>query len=543
EWTPEGIKPEGQVDNSRAVAPGTGKRLDRILIALLVLALAWFVFDEFYLEPLDAQRAVRDTIESATAAPDVVSVAVLPFDDLSQARDQGWFADGLAEEILNALARIPELQVSARTASFRYRDSELPLGQIAQELGVAYILEGSVRSSTDRIRVTAQLIRSADGFQVWSDDYDRPPADLISIQEDLAESIADALQISLDPAAVADMVAAGTRSTEAYRAYLRGIALEGGASTRPRAEVLLEVRDQFERAVAADPEFADAWYRLANWWLYDLMPTNVFTGLSGLSVEAATDEFERVINEAIEHAADRVDQDGYRAMKADVAGRLREAVERYDAFVKARPNQYAGWSGLMNAAMKASDTESLRRAFAWLRERGRRDLNAAITYVGNAYQHEDPSRVADYGLERMEDWPETQILLYQVHRALLWAGRTEEAAALVRRMDDEWGNKPLALLRQACAEGRADDAQTIMKGSLATDGGFSWFALKLLGRDQEAEQAIAPAMTSAFPYQRSMYLIYRVFDPTPFPAVMEMLERENISRPPALEIPFRCRAS
>ncbi len=539
ELTPEGVKPEREVDRSQSIGGNTGKRLDRIIIVLLVLALAWFLFDEFYREPLQAERAGQAGAR-AVAASELTSIAVLPFADLSQGRDQGWFADGLAEEILNSLARIPELQVSSRTASFRYRNSEMPLVQVAGELGVDHVLEGSVRFSNDRIRVSSQLIRSEDGFQIWSENYDRAPADLISIQEDLARSIAEALQISLDPEALAAMADAGTRSTEAYLAYLRGIALEGGASTRPRAEVLKEVRDHFEQAVAADPEFGDAWYRLANWWIYDLMPTNVFAGLSGMPVEAATEEFNRVINKAIEFAADRVDRDGYRAMKAEVAGRLGEAVERHRAFVDARPNQVVGWTGLLNTAMKASDEANLRLALDWLRENGRKDLNSAITYIGNAYQHEDPSALADYGLERMEQWPDVQILMYQVHRALLWAGRIEEGAELARRIDDDWGNKPLLLLRQACSEGRVEDAEAIFEQSLATGKGSRWIGLKILGREEAAAQAMADLANSDLPFQRSMPLTYRIFDPTPFPAVMALLERENIPRPPPLEIPFRC---
>lgn len=544
EFTPAGIRPERELDRDAPVDPKAGRYLDRITIVLLVLVVAWFLFDEFYLEPMQVEREAAPGQAVVGAASEAKAIAVLPFRDLSQAGDQGWFADGLAEEILNSLARIPELKVSARTASFGYRDSELSLAEIADQLGVGYVLSGSVRSSDERLRVTAQLNRSADGIQVWSESYDRDSENLIALQEALARSIAGALQINLDPEALDAMVSAGTDSTEAYQAYLRGIALEGGASTRPREEVLPEIRALYEQAVAADPEFADAWYRLANWWLFDMMPSNVYYGLSGVSADAAMDIFDRVINEAIEHAGDRVDQDGYRAMKADAGGRLREAVQRYGDFVAARPNQYAGWSGFLYAAMRASDTENVSRSLAWLRETGRNSLNSALLYVGNAYQYEDPSEVADYGLARMADWPESQILIYQVHRSLLWAGRTEEAAAVLRRIDDDWVNKPLAQLRQACAEGRPADAEAIMAGA-DTEGRTvgSWLALKILGRDDAAQQAIAAAMNSELPQQRLNYLGYRIFDPTPFPKVMELLRQENVDRPPALQIPYRCKGT
>ena len=541
ELTPEGIKRDHEVDRSGSIALATGRRLDRIIIALLALAVALLLFDEIYLEPLQIERAASAGPASAAVGATATSIAVLPFEDLSEASDQGWFADGLAEEILNSLARVPELQVSARAASFRYRDSRLPLSAIAGELGVEYMLAGSVRTSRERIRVTAQLNRASTGVQVWSETYDRDPADLISLQEDLAVSIAEALQISLDPEALADMVAAGTRSTEAYRYYLRGLALAGGASTRPLEDVMPEVRALYEQAVAVDPQFADAWYRLASWWQADMMPNNLYGGLSDLSAESAMQAFERAIDKAIEHAADRVDQDGYRAVKADVAGRLREAVGRYDAFVTARPNNHAGWDGLLFAAMKASDSEQVRRSLAWLKERGRKELFSAFIYVGNAYQYDDPSRVADYGLERLEEWPESQILTYQVHRALLWAGRTGEAAELVRRIDDGWEAKSMALLRQACAEGRQADAEALYDRHPADEKPVQWIELKILGREDAAKRAVVANLKSEIPFQRTAFLDYRVFDPTPHPVLVDLLKREGVARPPAIEIPFRCR--
>lgn len=542
ELTPEGIRPEGAVERTLPVNREAGKKLDRIIIALLGLVVAGFLFDEFYLEP----RIVVDETVSGAETPMAMaqaSIAVLPFEDLSPAGDQGWFADGLAEEILTSLSRVPSLQVSPRTASFRYRDSDLPLERVASELGVGYLLAGSVRSSDERIRVSAQLIRTSDGFQAWSDGYDRDPAELISIQQDLARSIAEALEINLDPNALAAMIEAGTQSTEAYRAYLTGISLEGGSSTRPREQVLLEVRAQFEKAIAADPEFGDAWYRLANWWLADLMPTSVFNGLSGLSPEDANRAFNRAINQAIEHAADRADQHGYRALKSEVAGRLREAVERYRAFVDARPNSGSGWSGLTFAALKASDDAQLDRALDWLRNEGERNLSAAITYVGNAYQHHDPSQVADYALERLEDWPDVQVLLYQAHRALLWAGRVDEAAAVLWRINDEWPSQLVAALRQACAEGRVDDAEAIWRRSKTKGAVGTWIVLKTLGREDEASEALIGLVNSELPFRRSTPLAYRIFDPTPFPSVMALLDREQIQRPPPLKIPFRCGAA
>jgi adenylate cyclase len=123
------------------------------------------------------------------------SVAVLPFAELSQDQNQEWFADGLTEEILNALARTPDLMVTSRTSAFLYKSTEKSISTIAEELGVAHVLEGSVRGSRDRIRVTAQLIRATDDFHLWSQTYDRDVEGVIGIQEDIALRIARALEI------------------------------------------------------------------------------------------------------------------------------------------------------------------------------------------------------------------------------------------------------------------------------------------------------------------------------------------------------------
>ena len=191
----------------------------------------------------------------------------MPFADLSQAQDQHWFADGLAEEILNALVKVPDLSVAARTSSFQYRGSSQSIAQIAKELGVAHVLEGSVRSGGDRIRVTAQLIRASDGFHLWSDTYDRQNADMISIQEDLARNIASVLETSMDPEALEQMAQVGTRSVEAYQAYLRGVQLAAESfSIQDGRKKLREAFEQITKALEYDPQFSEAHVRVAEYW-------------------------------------------------------------------------------------------------------------------------------------------------------------------------------------------------------------------------------------------------------------------------------------
>src|SRR6056297_3289334 len=235
ELTPEGIKRTGAVTETEAT-PGAGTGATPALLgkrtvfaSALLVVLGLGIGAGWFLRPVGAPEAIPAAESAAAPAATAAAVAdktiaVLPFADFSPARDHEWFADGLTEEILNALARTPDLLVTARTSSFRYKDSTLDIPQIAAELGVAHVLEGSIRSTPQRIRVTAQLIRAADGFHLWSQTYDRDPADMIEIQEDLARNIALAMETTMDPQALSDMARVGTRSVEAYQAYIRGIA-------------------------------------------------------------------------------------------------------------------------------------------------------------------------------------------------------------------------------------------------------------------------------------------------------------------------------
>ena len=207
--TPDGIKLEKDVDRSQPGRTSARRTLDYVIIAALVIALGYTWWSRQPVEapaPQSTQAVVSEEDDVEQKAPDLRSIAVLPFVNMSSDQAQEWFSDGLTEEILNALARTPDLLVAARTSSFKYKNSDEDVPTIAAALGVAHILEGSVRSSRDRLRVTAQLIRASDGFHLWSQTYDRQPEDVIRIQEDIAVEIAKALETAMDPEALARMV-------------------------------------------------------------------------------------------------------------------------------------------------------------------------------------------------------------------------------------------------------------------------------------------------------------------------------------------------
>ena len=194
-------------------------------------------------------------------APSTVanSIAVLPFVALSSGEDDGYFADGLTEEILNALTQLPELQVTARTSSFFFKGQNIPAPEIAARLDVAHIVEGSVRRDGERLRITAQLIRAADGFHLWSDSYDRTLDDVFAVQEDIAENIAEVLDVVLDDNAHRIMRSAGIRNVGAFIAYQKGLEAYAAAhGVGHTSESLAIANVYFDQALEAAPGLTTA---------------------------------------------------------------------------------------------------------------------------------------------------------------------------------------------------------------------------------------------------------------------------------------------
>ena len=554
EMTPDGVKLEKDVDRSQSVTRKTGQKMNRNIIIALGLVVVFLLLDRFVgmegtgsiappAEVGSGSIALQEKL-NLTPAPAKKSIAVLPFADLSQAKDQEWFADGLAEEILNALAKTPDLLVSSRTSAFRYKGSTLGLPDIAKELGVAHILEGSVRSSGKRIRVTAQLIRASDGFHVWSENYDRDVADMIEIQEDLALNIARALETTMDPEALAAMMNAGTRSVDAYEAYLHGLATSSKGLSSGGSENFLAAYQDFESARSIDPKFAAAHLRAADFWKVQLAPNRVDSGLTEVEPRQMLLEFNQRIDQAIANAKTAIGKKGYMAYKASVELRLREAIPLYQAYLQERPNDDLARFELVSLASFISDEELQKELLGYWRERGATDQNAAFSYMNDAYQAIDPSEAADFGINALRRWPNNTNLLYQTHRTLMWAGRILEAKELADRFS-RLSSKDNNILqaRQACAEGRREDVEAIYNAIDPDDiygRSERWHILMLLGREREASEVLQPYTDSGVPYQIASLLDYEQFDPTPFPAVMAVLEREGINRPPPVEIPFKC---
>jgi adenylate cyclase len=252
EMTPQGLKRDEDVSPEESIAPQTARRMNRLIIAVLVLALAYFAFDKFVLTP---RRDAALVAAASTPTTDARSLAVLPFVNMSGDAANEYFSDGISEEILNVLARTPELHVAARTSSFSFKGKTLEVPEIARELNVRMVLEGSVRKQDDRVRITTQLIDAKSGFHVWSQTYDRKLQDIFAIQDEIAKAIGNELEVKIVRAGDTGKTSAGTQNLAAYDLYLRGIALW---QTR-RGDALWQALDLFEKAAAADPEFAQAY--------------------------------------------------------------------------------------------------------------------------------------------------------------------------------------------------------------------------------------------------------------------------------------------
>ncbi len=249
ELTPEGVKRDADVAPGKSIARQTGRRMDRLIIAVLGLALGYFALDKFVLAP--QRQPAESTAEGDAPAAGSGSVAVLPFANLSGKPEEEYFSDGMTEELLNVLARIPNLNVAARTSVFEFKGKGGDVREIGRKLGVTHIVEGSVRRQGEQVRITAQLIRVDDGFHAWSESYDRRLDDVFALQDEIAAKISARLQTTLGTAPAP--VAREAIDPVAYDEYLRGRALHRQRTDIPQAIAHLE------SAAARAPEYAPAW--------------------------------------------------------------------------------------------------------------------------------------------------------------------------------------------------------------------------------------------------------------------------------------------
>jgi TolB-like protein/Flp pilus assembly protein TadD len=243
ELTPEGIKLEKDVDRAKSITHLTGRKFDFIIIGVLTVALLVFALDKFVW--------TESSAPVTTANADRRTIAVLPFINMSSDPEQEYFSDGLAEELLNLLVRIPELRVTSRSSSFSYKGKDFKIADVGRELNVGHVLEGSVRRSGDQIRITAQLIDVSEDAHIWSDTWDRTFDDIFVVQDEIAQAVVAALKIRL----LGEAPRTDTTSPEAYALYLQSKALanQGTATGFLQAEAVVR------RVLEIDSTYVPAW--------------------------------------------------------------------------------------------------------------------------------------------------------------------------------------------------------------------------------------------------------------------------------------------
>src|SRR5206468_221297 len=263
ELTPQGLKREDDLAPEQSITPQTGRGMDRTIIVVLVLALGYFAFDKFVLTPRRKAALVSSALPNQSKSViNAKSIAVLPFENVSEENANAFFTEGVQDEILTALSRIADLKVISRASVMQYK-SGAPhnLREIGQQLGVAHVVEGSVQRAANKVRVIAQLIDARNDEHLWAQTYDRDLADVFAIQSEIAKAIADQLQAKLSRAERQAISDRPTQNVEAYDAYLRGLAIEhdqlGYSNFHKAAQA-------YSEAVRLDPGFAPAWARLAS---------------------------------------------------------------------------------------------------------------------------------------------------------------------------------------------------------------------------------------------------------------------------------------
>ena len=282
ELTPEGIKKEADVERDASITQTTGRKLDYIIIAVLACAVLFFVYDKFG----TTSESPAELSEAPTDATTNASIAVLPFVNMSDDASNEYFSDGLSEELLNLLAKVPEMHVAARTSSFSFKDRpEVAIAEIARELNVASVLEGSVRKSGTQIRITAQLIDAESGYHLWSETYDRELENIFAIQDEIAAHVTDALKVTL----LGEVPSSRETTPEAYELYLQAqhVSHQDSLDAYERAIELLE------QVVAIDPDYAPAWAELGHTRLW-------YAAYGGMPIAQARAEIDRDVAKALQ---------------------------------------------------------------------------------------------------------------------------------------------------------------------------------------------------------------------------------------------------
>jgi len=293
ELTPHGIKRDAEVKPEESIAPQTARRLDRTIMVVLICALVYFAVDKFVLAPerateslSGAKSSARATVAQSAQADSGKSIAVLPLANLGGDDKDSYLGDGISEEVLNALSKLPGLKVTGRASSFQFRGHDIDAAKVGRDLNVRSLLSGTVQRADDMLRITVELIDTASGVQQWSQKYDRPFKNLFALEDEISEAVTKALAIKLGAAAGQPLVGVGTANPQAHDLYLRARQL----SYRSDEASLTEAVKLFNQVIAEDSNYAAAWAGLA--YTYAFLadayraPIDVLSSMKGAAEKA-----------------------------------------------------------------------------------------------------------------------------------------------------------------------------------------------------------------------------------------------------------------
>ncbi len=479
ELTPEGLKREREVDRTRSITSQTGRKLDFAIIAVLTVALAWFAWDRFGPgTPADGTPAVAETVAPAPLLPAGKSVAVLPFVAMSSGPDDEYFADGLTEEILNSLAQLPELLVTARTSSFHFKGRDVPVQEIAQALNVGHIVEGSIRNTGERLRVTAQLVRAADGFHLWSENYDSTSQDTIAVQEDIAEKIALAMDVVLDEQKREAMRKTGIRDVEAFVAFQKGQDFyERGHGQMNQLEALREANRHFETALARVPGIGAAYTLHSDLFVH--IVNNDASGIRqpGISAEMVASAYENAIsdlNAAARHAPDPATRASAELDLAIFTGQWSGLAGRVQRVIGLRTCQSSAWINAVGTVYGFG--EPYLDYLRYLRACDPLQQNAWINEARAELWNGNPqagAALAREGLEIAENAWLTTVLV----RTLLGTGDLDEAQRVASARFQDAESRDISSIMVAAARGDRARAGELFQAYLAQDYASGFYRL------------------------------------------------------------------
>ena len=361
ELTPEGIKREKDIDRSQSVTPATGKKLDRIIMIVLGVALVFFVIDKFIFDPQrDAERleiateqAVEEAIADAENAPPDNSIAVLPFENFSGNEEDEYFSDGLADTLLHQLAQVRDLKVIARNSSFQFKGTNLDVREIGERLNVSNILEGSVQRYGDQVRVIAQLVRSSDGTHVWSQSFDYEMANIFELHDAIALAVVDQMKISLLPEDRRSIDLGGTDVPEAYDLYLQA----WGAFWSSFSPALADKADPdedvigmalLEQALTLDSDYVDA--MIAKAAIYNMF---AFQTTSTTRMRDYVERARPIVARIIELAPDYSAAWSIKGAIAHRSGDIDTAIAAYEKAIELNQNDATAHRGLAVAYLSS----------------------------------------------------------------------------------------------------------------------------------------------------------------------------------------------